>query len=1727
MKNNLKKWISLVLAVILTTMVFPLGAFAETEQQEQQCQNSDCINAEVHESGAACVFAQAVAKETLSEPTISDPVIEYKVEYNSNFAPNSVRQKKFAAAELEAGLKKILSAEEAGFSNAQAEFSGWALTETGSVQLHAGDAFRSEDFGSDGTLKLFAVWGADSTKTYQVVYHANNGGEDVKSFLEPIPTEGLDLKSLNSLGFAVPKKKVLAGWSKTESGVTDFIATDKLAVSDFPENGVLNLYAVWVSDKNITNGQYQSVNFYLLKSGATAPGNADPDSPSKYEKVGVGTIRSLGGTDQSVYINSGSGVAGYIVSAPDVSSKLEPGESIRWYVIKYDNSDGWHVDGIRVRKSNSIYYTVRFYGEDGEDLLASRRVTSGSSVTAPTYTLPNKTFLGWYLLDANGKTDTKLNLLALSAVSENIDVYAKMQDDPSYTIRYYLQNTDGSYSYDAANNKVKHGKTGVTGSVEAEDVKSFAGYTYQESNPATGTILADGSLVLRVYYNNDLLKPYTITVNIYYGNKGNGVLNRTNNIKASWSELVAYRRMSHYAVANAVVFGGATVLTSNSALYTHQWTPGKVDAKEKSHVLNIYLRETMFLTVNFYSKEASVAGAADIIETDHVLRGEDASFNGVLPTKAATGAYSYTFANWDKSFQNVQQNLEVYPVFAADALYYGYTVRYLNANDSTVLAQEKQANAVFGAKINAVDEKITIDGYRYTNASAQSVTISALPTNNVLTLYYAPEQYQITYVLRDSNAYPAVNPNTMASYTVQDTLTLREATRSGFTFAGWTEKVNGTFVAANGITKGSSGDRTFYAGWTAVNHTVQFLAGIGGALDANDTQRFTAAHGDTWESAVTVPDAIADTNSGYEFIGWDPLLPNDESAIESDLTFTAQFRLREYTVRFLAGEHGGFAENDVTTVPNVIHGTKWSDAVTAIPSPIPAENYYFSGWNATFPADSDAVTSNLTFTATFKRLGSVTIKADSQTVDYNGAQQSVTTFCVYPEDLNLTVSNVTAIAAGKDVGKYATVFSGTPELKDASGADVTKQYKIKMEPGELTIRPQTIYVTIADHSKDYLAPDPVLTEADYKYSAAVAGEAVVISGVPEMARDFANETPSATAYQDAIVAGTIALSDSTDMTNAFKKGNYQLVFKNGSLMIDPAALSITASDVTQLYDGALYGVVYDTSMVPTGTVLTWGYKIDGTASATGKVSNVKRDTNGFVEAYSVVTTVSHPYFKDVVLNNSVTITPATLNVSPISAKETYGVRYDRIVLASPQTAISTAETPDWTQLRVMIDPAAMNSAIPDAGLYENAVVVTGTLTAVTGFDPNNYTISLNTADLLIERAKSMTVTAKNMQQIYNAKPMSVTAVASNGGVVLTDAEIRYQDAARGSYSLTANAYTDVGTHMVYFAASHKNYETVYGSAVVEITPAPLTLRISDETKTAGQTDPTPRVLSLEGVAAGEDAAYTGSPAYDRDYRAADAGAYRDAIGAGTVKLKDNGAFRAANYEIKTVIPGTLRINEAPVLYTVTFYLSGGTYGTNSVYRTNRYIAGATVGTYTAPAIAGYVFDGWTGIPGRMPAHDVAVYGAYLQQIIPETPTPTPAQTAVVPTETPVIERIVEENVALAGPVEKAPAWALLNLLLAVLTFGAFPALLIGYVGKRKRETEAGTIRIKKKGGVRFSSVIPAVGAVIAFLLTEDMRQSMVLVDQWTLLMAAIALIQTGVSIFSIRSEKTKHKVTAE
>lgn len=100
-------------------------------------------------------------------------------------------------------------------------------------------------------------------------------------------------------------------------------------------------------------------------------------------------------------------------------------------------------------------------------------------------------------------------------------------------------------------------------------------------------------------------------------------------------------------------------------------------------------------------------------------------------------------------------------------------------------------------------------------------------------------------------------------------------------------------------------------------------------------------------------------------------------------------------------------------------------------------------------------------------------------------------------------------------------------------------------------------------------------------------------------------------------------------------------------------------------------------------------------------------------------------------------------------------------------------------------------------------------------------------------------------------------------------------------------------------------------------------------------------------------------------------------------------------------------------------------------------------------------------------------------------------------------------------------WALLNLILAILTVLVSAVLLIGYFTRKKKddEQEEEEQEVKRKGLIRVLSVIPAIGAVILFLLTEDMSNPMALTDQWTVWMFVIALVNVAAAFFSKKSEK--------
>ena len=116
------------------------------------------------------------------------------------------------------------------------------------------------------------------------------------------------------------------------------------------------------------------------------------------------------------------------------------------------------------------------------------------------------------------------------------------------------------------------------------------------------------------------------------------------------------------------------------------------------------------------------------------------------------------------------------------------------------------------------------------------------------------------------------------------------------------------------------------------------------------------------------------------------------------------------------------------------------------------------------------------------------------------------------------------------------------------------------------------------------------------------------------------------------------------------------------------------------------------------------------------------------------------------------------------------------------------------------------------------------------------------------------------------------------------------------------------------------------------------------------------------------------------------------------------------------------------------------------------------------------------------------------------------------------ETIGDEETPLAGG---NAAWALLNLILTILTALGSVLLLIGYLGKKRKEDEDGEeeYTVKKHGFWRLVSLIPGIGSIIVFILTENMSNPMVFVDKWTLLMVIIAVIQIVIAVLSMKDKQ--------
>ena len=169
----------------------------------------------------------------------------------------------------------------------------------------------------------------------------------------------------------------------------------------------------------------------------------------------------------------------------------------------------------------------------------------------------------------------------------------------------------------------------------------------------------------------------------------------------------------------------------------------------------------------------------------------------------------------------------------------------------------------------------------------------------------------------DSNEYIA----TFYEYGKEFSLPVESASsfnRYGYNFKGWYEYENDkTNEVVTKIEKGSSGDRTFAAKWSAKTYKISF--NFNGGHKAKDNEAYPTTHKyGTAQIKFNTP-----VKNGYDFAGW--LLASTNTIQNSytryqteDATYTAQWTPHKYTVTFETGTKENIAPTDFDITGNKI-----------------------------------------------------------------------------------------------------------------------------------------------------------------------------------------------------------------------------------------------------------------------------------------------------------------------------------------------------------------------------------------------------------------------------------------------------------------------------------------------------------------------------------------------------------------------------------------------------------------------------------------------------------------------------------------------------------------------------------------------------------------------------------------------------------------------------------------
>lgn len=511
-----------------------------------------------------------------------------------------------------------------------------------------------------------------------------------------------------------------------------------------------------------------------------------------------------------------------------------------------------------------------------------------------------------------------------------------------------------------------------------------------------------------------------------------------------------------------------------------------------------------------------------------------------------------------------------------------YTIRYVDENNNKEIASSKTKTGKAGSFTEVEREDIKdITGYTYTGYyDPMQKLIGGKDT--VINVYYRPNSYSYRvehyYDGEIDNSKTDTIHALYGSEVDKNTLTLKP--KNGYEF----EKTENCPLTI-GTDESKNVIKVYYKKKADLSYTVKYLEkGTNKKLHDEKT-----ASNKTFGDVVDPKDEVIGIN-GYNY---DSASPETLTIGTDDNVLTLYYTKRtdlSYTVNYY---WNGTTEKvaDSKTVEN----QTFEDVIIEAPKLI-------EGYTPISLERQELIitTDDNDNTITFYYYKNVKLTANSDTLPYNGEEQSVSGYTCAVEEKQkdgsveyvpwtgekpLIFEGVSASGRGKDVNKdgYRVEFNETP-----IGKNDGLYYVIESQTGTLTITPRSVTLTSETAGKTYdgtALEKPVVT---------VGGDGFVEGQVKEI-----KATGSVT--NAGSVANTITFTPNKE---TFKEGNYAITKTEGTLTIAKRSVLITSPSATKTYDGS--------ALTRPAVTITGDGFVPGElakAEATGSITNVGSTPN--------------------------------------------------------------------------------------------------------------------------------------------------------------------------------------------------------------------------------------------------------------------------------------------------------------------------------------------------------------------------------------------------------------------------------------------------------------------------------------------------------------------------------------